>query len=57
MSQKLPINSFKWAELSRCNKRFIKIYNENSDIGYFIEVDYPKELFNLHKDFPFLPER
>ena len=57
MSQKLLINSFKWAELSRCNKRFIKIYNENSDIGYFLEVDYPKELFNLHKDFPFLPER
>ena len=57
MSQKLPINSFKWAELSRCNKRFIKIYNENSDIGYFLEVDYPKKLFNLHKDFPFLPER
>ena len=59
MSQKLPVNSFKWVEkLSRFNERFIKNYNENSDIGYFLEVDidYPKELFNLHKDLPFLPE-
>ena len=60
MSQKLPVNGFKWEnDLSRFNERFIKNYNENSDIGYFLEVDidYPKELFNLHKDLPFLPER
>ena len=60
MSQKLPVNGFKWVErLSRFNGRFIKNYNENSDIGYFLEVDidYPKELFNLHKDLPSSPER
>ena len=60
MSQKLPINGFKWVtDVSRFNERFIKNYNENSDIGYFLEVDveYPKELFNFHKDLPFLPER
>ena len=34
MSQKLPVNSFKWVKnLSRFNERFIKNYNENSDIG------------------------
>ena len=60
MSQKLPVNGFKWVEkLSKFNERFIKSYNENSDIGYFLEVDveYPKKLFNLQKDLPFLPER
>ena len=38
---------------------FIKGYNENSDRGYFLKVDveYPKEIFNLHKDLPFLPEK
>ena len=59
MSQKLPINSFKWVKkLSKFNKRFIKNYDENSDMGYFLEanVEYPKNLFNLHSDLPFLPE-
>ena len=59
MCQKLSVNGFKWAELSRCNERFIKNCNENSDTGYFLELDFDhsKELFNLHKDLPFLPER
>ena len=61
MSQKLPVNDFKWMtkeELSRFNEDFIKNYDENGNIGYFLEVDidYPKELFNFHKDLPFLPE-
>ena len=60
MSQKLPVNGFKWVEkLSRLNERFIKNYNENSDIGHFLEVDidYRKKVFSPHKDLPFLPER
>ena len=62
MSQKLPVNDFKWVkqeELSKFNEDFIKNYDENSNTGYFLEVDidYPKELFNFHKDLPFLPER
>ena len=61
MSQKLPVNDFKWVkqeELSNFNEDFIKNYDENGNIGYFFEVgiDYPKELFNLHKDLPFPPE-
>ena len=61
MSQKLPINEFKWVkqeELPKFNEDFIKSYDENGNIGYFFEVDivYRKELFDLHKDLPFLPE-
>ena len=61
MSQKLPINGFKWVkqeELSNFKEDFIKNYDEIGDIGYFLEVDvdYLKELFNFHKDLPFLPE-
>ena len=40
MSQKLPIDGFKWVEkLSKFNEKFIKSYNENSNKGYFFEVD------------------
>ena len=40
MSQKLPVNNFKWVEdTSRINEEFIKHYNENSNKGYILEVD------------------
>ena len=52
MSQQLPVNGFKWVEksrLSKFNEIFIKKYEENSDKGYFFEVDvdYTKRLFGL----------
>ena len=45
--------------MSDFNEEFIKNYNENSDEGYFLEVDieYPKTLLGFHKDLPFLPKR
>ena len=60
MSQKLPVNGFEWViSLSKFDERFIKNYDENSDKGYFLEVDaeYPKTLFSLHSDLRFLSER
>ena len=62
MSQKLPVNNFKWVkkdDISNFNENFIKNYDKNSDKGYILEVDveYPKNLDKLHSDLPFLPER
>ena len=60
MSQKLPVNGFKWVyDVSRFNEQFIKNYTQNSDVGYFLEVDveYPKKLFSFHKDLPFFTRK
>ena len=43
MLQKLPVNKFEWIEdTSQFNdfKDFIKSYNEESNEGYFLEVDF-----------------
>ena len=60
MSQKLPVNNFKWVEdTSKINEKFIKSYYENSRKGYILEVDvkYPKELHDLYSNLPFLPKK
>ena len=59
MSQKLPVNGFKWVkDLSKFNESFIKNYDENNEEYIFkVDVEYPKTLFNLHNDFPFLPKK
>ena len=60
MSEKLPFNGFGWIkDLSKIDEYFIKNYNKDSDKGYILDVDveYPKNLHDLHSDLPFLPER
>ena len=61
MSEKLPINGFKWVnDISGINEKFVKSYDKkNSDKGHILEVDvdYPSKLHKLHSDMPFLPER
>ena len=59
MSQKLLINKFyRIKETIQFNKDFIKKYNEESDEGYFTEVDVKslQKLHEPHNDLPFLPE-
>ena len=60
MSQKLPVAGFKRIKnTSKIDEVFIKNYHEDENIGYFLNVDieYPKELHDLHGDLPFLTER
>ena len=38
MSQKLPVNYFKWVEgISEFDESFIKNYNKNNDVGCFLK--------------------
>ena len=40
MLEKLPVNNFEWIkDTSQFNEHFMKNYNEESDEGYFLEVD------------------
>ena len=60
MLQKLPVNNFEWIEDTfEFNERFIKNYNEESDEGYFLEVNiqYPEKLHRLHYHLQILPGR
>ena len=60
MSQKLPVDNFKWVEdTSKINEDSIKNYYGNSKKGYILEVDvkYIKKLHDLHSDLPFLPKK
>ena len=45
--------------MDQFNEEFIKNYNEESDEGYFLEVDvqYLKRLYELHNDLPLLKEK
>ena len=45
--RKLPVSNFEWTEdTSQFNEDFMKNYNEESNEGYFLEVDvkYPEKL-------------
>ena len=60
MSEPLLVDGFEWMEdLSKIDEDFIKTYDENSDKGYILEVDveYTKNLNDLHSDLPFLTRK
>ena len=60
MSQKFPGNNFEWIkDTFQLKEDFVKIHNEESDEGYFLELDvqYPEKSHELYNDLRFLPER
>ena len=60
MSEPLPVDGFEWMkDLFKIDEDFIKNYDENTDKGHILKVDfeYPKNLHDLDSDLPFLPER
>ena len=58
MSQNRSVNNFEWIEDTSQFNDFTKHYNEESDDGYFLEVDvqYTEKLHELHNNLPFLTE-
>ena len=59
MFQKLPVNGFKPKKnVSKFNEESIKYFDEDNK-WYILEVDieYLKDLYNLHIDLPFLSEK
>ena len=60
MCEKLPVKGFRWMDdISIINEEFVKSYDKKNSKGYIlkVDVDYPNELQDLHRDLPFLPER
>ena len=59
MFKKLPVREFEWVSPKYYTEEFIKDIDENGDHGAILEVDvkYPKELINKHRDLAFLSER
>lgn len=56
MVQPMPLKNFSWY-IENLNEFDVTIIPNDSDIGYFLEVDveYPTSLHNEHNDLPFLP--
>ena len=56
MVEKLPTGNFRWRE--DCDEKFIREYDAEGDTGLFVKCDlqYPKELHDLHNDYPLAVE-
>ena len=59
MSQYLPTGGFKWLTECQIDKIDLAKYKEDSNKGIILEVDleYPKELHDIHNGYPLGPEK
>ena len=59
MGQYLPYKRFKWLNQKEIDRFDVNSIDENSSIGYTLEVDlqHPIELHDLHNDYPLAPEK
>ena len=59
MSQYLPTGNFRWMKDKEINEIDLRKYKADGKKGLIIEVDpeYPRELHNLHNDYPVAPEK
>ena len=59
MTQSLPVSDFTWVDEKDVKSFNVMTVQDDADTGYFLEVDleYPKELHDLHSDYPLAPEK
>jgi len=59
MSQPLPVGNYKWEDPSKFCADFIKSFDFSKDKGFIfcVDLEYPKELHDLHNDYPLAPEK
>ena len=58
MSQKLPYKNFRWMDEAVLDDLVPTQLDAEGDTGYMLQVDleYPKDLHDLHNDYPLAPE-
>jgi len=59
MTQPLPTGNYQWEEADLFTTEHVLSLKDNGNKGYILDVDleYPKELHELHNDYPFCVER
>jgi len=57
MSQPLPVGNFKWMKESELENWREISFQEGRGCILEVDLEYPKELHNLHNDYPLAPER
>ena len=57
MCKKPPCGDFEWY-YGRMDEKRVMTYSNDDGVGYILEVglDYPKEVHDLHEDYPLAPE-